>query len=987
VVIGKQNVRRIVWSACCLALGMFAGCSSSKNMPPATLTFVSPTASPTLDLGESVNLTVSQSASWTLQSGCLNGKPSGTFAGGGLTATGATATYVAPSPQASPACSQDVVVANASNQSATLTVLLAPLVSIANAGSYTYTGAGCSNGGTCCPASGTLILPATSNASPIMQVGTLAQLGSITVAGGVPPYTWQVTSGSNSVPQGLQLTEGSDSSETLLSGTPITAGCSSFTLQVNDSTAGSSCNPQSSSACSQASFNVVVLPSAPKVQLPSYPSALNDPQNGDKGAAYAPVAMVASGGQPPYFFCQSPSAGLSSGGVLPTTLPTGLTLNSKQASAFTCPATVSSTGVAVIAGTPASGEELGGNQNAYCTGQGAGPGCFTTQFQIYDSQTPYPAASFVNLVNMQALPLIACSQANQAPALNQGALNPDAYLAGPVAFLLRGFDANGPVVMVGSVTLDGSGNTTGGTVDVTRSTGHSQFSIETSGSWYSVGTAVYGVGDFEVGPANLFDYSRGCMNLALSGSGGPATPISFTFSLGGCSNNYSPSQEISTSAAACGVDTNNEPLGVFTSGRIIGFDDSNGSGTRATGILRSQNSSTFATGLSGPYAFGLSGGDSVQQHFAMAGSLQANSGTFGAVAADVDDGGACASSTCNVNTTGGSGTYTIDPTFGSSNGRWSGALSLSGQTSFGLAVYTVSANEALVATTDQLAVGHPVIGGEAITTASTFNAGSLQNSHIFHIGGLSAVGPDVSVGLLSFDGQGTVTGTVYEDQAATLGTTAASGVYQVDSNTGRTLFTAPNTGQTLGAHNFVAYVIPAASTLTRSNCGTPAACVTGFLVGTDSTAQSGLLEFQISTNAPPPPFVNLYVAGNYDFGTDEILDSITPDTEGDVWAAPKSTSTTGGNLGSGNSGSIVQDLLESPFVQDTNYGDKSYFCTVSSSCYLLQPNQQLTGNYSINTNGTGTFGGGTVSVSNGSVIFYIDESPANSHPSVMVAEQ
>jgi hypothetical protein len=50
-------------------------------------------------------------------------------------------------------------------------------------------------------------------------------------------------------------------------------------------------------------------------------------------------------------------------------------------------------------------------------------------------------------------------------------------------------------------------------------------------------------------------------------------------------------------------------------------------------------------------------------------------------------------------------------------------------------------------------------------------------------------------------------------------------------------------------------------------------------------------------------------------------------------------------------------------------------------------NQALVGAYSINSNGTGTFGGGVVSVSNGNVIFFIDESPLNSTPSVTVAEQ
>jgi hypothetical protein len=53
------------------------------------------------------------------------------------------------------------------------------------------------------------------------------------------------------------------------------------------------------------------------------------------------------------------------------------------------------------------------------------------------------------------------------------------------------------------------------------------------------------------------------------------------------------------------------------------------------------------------------------------------------------------------------------------------------------------------------------------------------------------------------------------------------------------------------------------------------------------------------------------------------------------------------------------------------------------------PNQApLGGSYTINSSGTGSFGGSAiVSVTNGNVIFYIDESPTNPHPSVIVAEQ
>ncbi len=510
---------------------------------------------------------------------------------------------------------------------------------------------------------------------------------------------------------------------------------------------------------------------------------------------------------------------------------------------------------------------------------------------------------------------------------------------------MRGFDANGPVVIAASVNLDGAGNVTGGVEDVLRR-GSSQSLPITSGS-YVIG------GSVNVYPgANSYD--RGCMTLTNQAN----TTSTFAFSLGGCSNDFRVGGAIETHDTACGMTQNNGlnvAAGYFTTGRVIEFDDSTGTGTRGSGILRWQDTSSFSnSALSGSQAFGLSGWDASNGHYALAGSIKANGGNFTAAAADINDAG-----TLSSQLTGGTGTYNI-----AANGRGTASLTI-GQSSFNLAIYMVSSHEAIVTTIDPLSAGHPLAAGEVISSSGSFTNASLANSHMFHISGLSTSGPDVSVGVLTFDGVSSLSGTVYEDQAGTLGTTAVSGIYSVDSNTGRASFSAPQNGQTLGPHPFVAYIAPLPSNATRAACSKPASCITGFLVGTDSTAQDGVLEFQTSLAQPPPPFSNSYVAGDYVFGNHEILDETSKNIAGDLSSSTTSLSN---------------------IVENVSYGTANY--CLQSHCLLLIPDETFSStSFSITKNGTGTVGAQTVAITNGNVIFYIDESPLNLHPTITVAEQ
>jgi hypothetical protein len=769
-----------------------------------------------------------------------------------------------------------------------------------------------------------------------MQVGVFAQptINAGAEGGvpfGVPPFTWTL---SGTLPPGLSLTPGSNTTSVVLTGTPTSSSCSTFQLQIKDAQGGVSCDPTATASCVPTTFTVLTIPQSLAVRVPPYSYSYD-------GVPYPPLAVLTSGGSPPYTWVQDPSGS--------STLPPGLALSTNG----------SNPDYTIVSGTPNAGDSVLSN------GAGNGStGAYPTLLQVNDSQQPYPAVGQVTLNIRDYVAPAACS-ASQAPLFIQptgntttgnggtfagGSVLADNYLQGTYAFQLRGFDNRQPTLVSGSMTLDGNGNITAGEEDITRGTSASQ-ALPISGGSYAVGITTSN---------GTITYNRGCVALTTSDG-----TITFDFTVGGCTNHYSEGGAPATSDNACGMAQNaqatNIAAGTFSTGRVIESDDGTGSSAQLSGILRAQDTSSFATGLSGPYAFGLGGWDSSQGHYAIAGSLQASSSALSAVAADTDDAG-----TLGSQLTGGSGTLATSD----ANGRIAATMTV-GSVSLDLALYVVSQNEALVVTTDPLSAAHPLLSGEAVTTASSFSNASLQNSHMLRMEGSSSAGPDVSIGVLTLDGQGGVSGTVYQDQAGTLGTTAVSAAYSVDGTTGRANFFAPQ-GETLGAHVFVAYLVPASANLLRSACSNPASCITGFLVGTDNSAQDGVLEFQTPTVAPPPPFTNRDVAGDYVYGTSENIDWMTTSFEGDVYASPSSSASTSGSLGASGL----------PFFQDSSYG------CLNTTCPLFIPESTFAGAYTISGNGTGTFGGATeVSVTNGNVIFYIDESPVNLHPSVVVAEQ
>jgi hypothetical protein len=150
--------------------------------------------------------------------------------------------------------------------------------------------------------------PATITISPTTipngMVG-LSYTTTVTASGGIAPYTFSVPTGT--LPAGLTL----GSSTGVLSGTPTTAGSSTFTVQVADS--------ETSPATATQSYTVTIVPSF-TITTTSLPAA-------NIGVSYT-ATLTATGGVSPYTWA-----------VTTGSLPAGLTLNS-------------TTGV--ISGTPTS---------------------------------------------------------------------------------------------------------------------------------------------------------------------------------------------------------------------------------------------------------------------------------------------------------------------------------------------------------------------------------------------------------------------------------------------------------------------------------------------------------------------------------------------------------------------------------------------------------------------------------------------------------
>jgi hypothetical protein len=621
--------------------------------------------------------------------------------------------------------------------------------------------------------------------------------------GGTTPYKWSVKSGK--LPGGLSL----NGSTGAITGVPTTAGTvASLVFQLTDAN-------QNTAASGSFSIQVITAPSVVTTSLPA----------SEVGAAYS-ASLHATGGTGSYAWSLKSGSlpaglSLSSGGVV-TGTPTAsgnfgaLIFQVADTNRVDALSTQLSIHTATAPAVVTAFLPMDNAGTAYSVALQATGGTLPYKWTLQSGTLPAglsfnpatgaitgtPTTPTINALTFQVTDAFTVAAASNGLSIHINDVNgcsagvESKLGTAPFAFLLKGFDVNGAVSLAGSFIPDGHGNITGGNEDANRTTGAQSAAI--TGGTYTLGAD-----------------NRGCLNLTTaSGTTG------FRYSVGGVNG-----------------------AGAFTTGQITEFDDSNGTGTRGSGIVRLQNPSLFSAGLSGMYAFLFSGNDSAGGRVGIVGSVSASGGAFTNLTLDYDDAGATGS-----DLTGGTGAFTS----ADGNGRGTASLSV-GTYTLHTVFYIVNSTDVIFATTD--ALPNPITSGEALATGGPFSAASLSGSYIAHGAGL-AVG-DIAIANIvtgDFDGVSAITGgIVFQYKSATASEWGVQGTYAVDPVSGRVAFTG----------NFIT---PVGYLVT----GVPG--VSAFLVGNDFPATSGVMSAQTSKQP---------AGGNYTVGTEEDVDFSVVNQEGD----------------------------------------------------------------------------------------------------------
>jgi len=441
-------------------------------------------------------------------------------------------------------------------------------------------------------------------------------------------------------------------------------------------------------------------------------------------------------------------------------------------------------------------------------------------------------------------------------------------LQGNYTFIFNGFEENPPnskqyqpVYLAGSLVADGNGNITSGVMD----------------------QAGPGAATFTNVPlqASTYNIPKGS-NIAS---------INLTSGLG-------------TYGLSAALSATNDSSFIMDNSTIWG-----------SGLLKKQSSFSVPPNAAS-YAFGLFGNDASGNRYAGAGMFALSSLNITGGAEDTNDGDTGPSGELSI----ASGAMTSPD---GNTGRGTLTLTVNGQT-YNYAYYTTSAltsqlvavetdnggPQTIVTLLPQTAGG--VTGGftdASLTCKSPGACVTVQQS------GLTSAGPDASVGVATFDGNGNITRQgidslpgyfTDENNAGTTSQNSYNGTYSVDTSCGNISKACGRVEVTLTPIGGGPAVTPVWYLVTKNQA---------FTVGTDSAVSSGQLSQQSGA-----PFRNLSLLGSYLGGTlNPVSQSVTNEADvagtpppGGIWAAIYDSNGPGGFLSN--------QKFNGKYVFDKTYG-------------------------------------------------------------------
>lgn len=356
---------------------------------------------------------------------------------------------------------------------------------------------------------------------------------------------------------------------------------------------------------------------------------------------------------------------------------------------------------------------------------------------------------------------------------------------------------------------------------------------------------------------------------------------------------------------------------VASKGDIIYFNQQSATPSRASGILRKQDPSAFSlSALATNYALALDGWETSNgslKHYALAGTFALNAGNISNGFCDANEGG-------HVRNSGGF--FGTIPSIATLGGTADATLQLPG-TNPGmsrLTAYVINSSELFFISFDLGdGTGGPIVAGRAIAAAASFASSSLSSSYISRFTGNSS-GATAALGVVSFSGglAGTVSGTMDQYSAGAASNQLLDGTYNLDSSTGRLSMAGTGT-----------------ATLPTCYLATRADGVSAFCVSTDATASTGVFDTQ-----PVASYGANSLSGKFMFGTNAMNDTVA----------------------SGLSGVAA---ISSGSLQGTRDSSTPMGFTLGSA---------ISAALTIHVDGTGNLGPNTVAVTNGTVLYVINES-------------